>query len=669
MERLLLYFGGYRKGLPDLFLLIDRKPLFVECKRMQEEISYWQKSWHEYIVNRMRIPVKICRVFLENSPQSRSENTNLSSRIKFRHTVKTIINNGKHIQENQKLLDDAQQSLRISEDEFIKIINEERIKIVEDFFQEAIKDGKYSLLEEKEFKKLSEKLGVDVYHNEETQALIRNARNKWEIENESIPKVSKASSDYYPNDFDLDSAPYYPLPPSPNKWDSSSVEEVLDINNQLFVCESTDKNWKIDDIKKLDSFERPNTIFKEIKQLENCYLLIDKKGKNKKFENKSASILLKDFNGAIIDEVGIDFDIYKMGSNPVGNHIIFLSSNSFLHAYNEKFELIYTKNLSKDWRIQRLLKSNLKSMGMLWGELRTKFRCIGIAPNGNRILFSIADTAYLYGLDSPLIWGASIPLKPGWERTFAHPELFVNKPDILEALSLMDLNFPITQEMLKTKYRELALRWHPDIKPDDPNSTLKMQKINIAFSLLTGIDPSTLNINPNENVLQYRERISGPILKNQGLSFSVTSDYPGGLNWIYGGGISVDNESVYLGTYSGKAIKINSKGKPIYTLDVGNVIFECFDNQKFVYILTTTRLYIVNHSAELINIIDVTHLGKITHFQNSIIFKNNKNITAISLDGKKMFKVYAKNPIRNFYWKEGNFIVESRTHKSRISPA
>jgi|GEM_PF-3399834 len=62
MERLLLYFNEYRRGLPDLFIVKDNNPLFIECKSEDEDISIWQKSWHMFLREEVGIPVKVCRV-------------------------------------------------------------------------------------------------------------------------------------------------------------------------------------------------------------------------------------------------------------------------------------------------------------------------------------------------------------------------------------------------------------------------------------------------------------------------------------------------------------------------------------------------------------------------------------------------------------------------------
>jgi len=62
IERLITYFNEYRRGLPDLFVVKDNIPCFIECKEKNEKIQLWQKSWHIYIQKKANIPVKICRV-------------------------------------------------------------------------------------------------------------------------------------------------------------------------------------------------------------------------------------------------------------------------------------------------------------------------------------------------------------------------------------------------------------------------------------------------------------------------------------------------------------------------------------------------------------------------------------------------------------------------------
>lgn len=474
---------------------------------------------------------------------------------------------------------------------------------------------------------------------------------------------SKKNEQLRPKDLDIDNSPYIYLPPSPNKDDSDSTNDQFDIKKELFVCDSLGNKWDLKGIKELIGDERPSTYHKEIRQTKNNFLFIDKTCKSKTCMEKSASILVTDVNGNFIENYGLDFDIYRINSNPNGNYFVCLSSNSCLHVYNEQMKLLYFKDLSRDWWTQEILKSNL----WLWGELKTKFKSIDISANGRGIYYSFADTIYFYEINSKLIWNATVPLKPNWERIYDKPDLFKKQPEIMDAINLMGLEFPIKDQMIKEKYRKLALEWHPDLRPDDPNSTPQMQKINDAFSLLTGVESNLLELDPNNNVLQFKRVRPDKVKEFERGMIILDLDYPGGLDWIYGGGISIDNESVYIGTYSGKAIKVNSFGNPEYTLDVGNVITHIFDNENYIYIFTHTRLYILSHEKEIIKIINISNLGKPTFFKESFIFEHKNKVCAYSVKGDWMFNVWTKYPIRKYFWKGEIFILETRTHQSKIS--
>lgn len=56
---------GVRAGLPDMFLIIKNKPLFLELKKRTGGIlSEYQKSWHKAI-NKAGIPCYVCNGFEE----------------------------------------------------------------------------------------------------------------------------------------------------------------------------------------------------------------------------------------------------------------------------------------------------------------------------------------------------------------------------------------------------------------------------------------------------------------------------------------------------------------------------------------------------------------------------------------------------------------------------
>jgi len=62
MNRLLQDFNNDRRGLPDLFLVKDDEPLFVEVKAEREKVDTAQEAWHKYLTEEARVGVEICRV-------------------------------------------------------------------------------------------------------------------------------------------------------------------------------------------------------------------------------------------------------------------------------------------------------------------------------------------------------------------------------------------------------------------------------------------------------------------------------------------------------------------------------------------------------------------------------------------------------------------------------
>ena len=56
--------------------------------------------------------------------------------------------------------------------------------------------------------------------------------------------------------------------------------------------------------------------------------------------------------------------------------------------------------------------------------------------------------------------------------------------DCKAALGVMELDFPITPEQLKTQYKKLVKKYHPDINKGDKTAEEKFKKINHAHSIL-----------------------------------------------------------------------------------------------------------------------------------------------------------------------------------------
>lgn len=63
------------------------------------------------------------------------------------------------------------------------------------------------------------------------------------------------------------------------------------------------------------------------------------------------------------------------------------------------------------------------------------------------------------------------------------PETSHNTPEF-EALALMGLEPPVDLLVIKTRYKELAKKHHPDLYPDDPKAEELLKHINMAYTIL-----------------------------------------------------------------------------------------------------------------------------------------------------------------------------------------
>mmetsp|Transcript_58547 Transcript_58547/g.104100 ORF Transcript_58547/g.104100 Transcript_58547/m.104100 type:complete len:233 (+) Transcript_58547:76-774(+) len=72
----------------------------------------------------------------------------------------------------------------------------------------------------------------------------------------------------------------------------------------------------------------------------------------------------------------------------------------------------------------------------------------------------------------------------------------------------LDVPCGASEEEIKKSYRRLALRWHPDKNPDDPEATQKFQQISGAYSVLS--DPHQRKVYDDTGLLSGEEGLVGP---------------------------------------------------------------------------------------------------------------------------------------------------------------
>ena len=473
-----------------------------------------------------------------------------------------------------------------------------------------------------------------------------------------------------PKILNLETIDYYPLPPSPNKWDSNPQEPNISEHELFEIIDCKDEDFVVANVQKLAIEERPDPAYKIIMPSSLGFVEIDKNGKVKNLPGCSSAIALRDKLGNFIKEVGLDHSIYRIGLDHFAKHFVLMDKESILHVYNENLEEIRSSNLAHDPRVVQIRDYDVS----FYGDVRTSIRCIDASSNGNKILFTIADSAFLVDLYGNTIWARSMPLGEGWVREFIKGDRVGTSQEVFYALAFMGLSLPVTREQIRARYRELSKQYHPDLNPNIPDRGEMMKSLNINHDVLTGIDSNELSKNPDKERITYRRTKPDSVEKfnftRNNIAFEVSIEINTGgpaLDWIYAAAISNKRGETYLGTYSGKVIKLDAFGEPEFALDVANVPREIIEVGDLLYILTDTRLYIVNGEKALVNLIDVHNLGKLAVSLEGFGLYANKSLSWYTPTGEFKFCLTTKHPLRTFYIINGFMVVETRQHRAFIS--
>jgi len=230
----------------------------------------------------------------------------------------------------------------------------------------------------------------------------------------------------------------------------------------------------------------------------------------------------------------------------------------------------------------------------------------------------------------------------------------------------MGLSLPVAHEAIRSNYRNLAKKWHPDLNPSDADSTRKMQALNRAFSILTGIDPLSLQLQARE-VVDYRRTKPDLVIDSGLIKLEISFGDSPPLDWIYTSSFAADREHIFVGSYAGKIVKLDALGVPIAAIDVASVPRSIFDIGQYLYILTDTRMYVVGRNYELVNLIDIHQRGKLITAPQGFGLMANKSLQWYSLSGEESTEIRTKHPIRAAYYTGSGIIVETRQHRARFA--
>ncbi len=314
--------------------------------------------------------------------------------------------------------------------------------------------------------------------------------------------------------------------------------------------------------------------------------------------------------------------------------LIGLSRTNIVHVYDEQLRLILETDLAKAPEIEALQRR----LGIDASQLHRYIRSVALSNDAQRYLFTAVDEAWCVGFDGMGVWGLGVPLQEGYR--LQREGAVGTQEDIQHALDTLGLSLPLAANDIKQRYRVLAKEWHPDVNPS-PSAGTRMQEINYAMSLLTGLQGDALAGYSGVR-MAYREMVS-TVIRTDGvdvpISLGMSMSEAHAADWLYASAFGADSGGVFVATYSGKVLELNDLGEPVRYYSIGNVPQRIIDTKSYLYLLTYTRLYVLRNGA-LVSLIDISKGGDIVVAQ-----------TGFGLLEKKRFRWFDESGLlrRRFY--------------------
>jgi hypothetical protein len=195
-------------------------------------------------------------------------------------------------------------------------------------------------------------------------------------------------------------------------------------------------NWHIKSVDKLAPSLRPDPAFRRFHPIASGLLMLDDLGNAKGFGKSESAVLRYDREGRLAAEAGFDHNFYRLGLHPHGRELIAMSSDCVLHAYDDDLRLLWRSRLVDAPQIQALCRR----FAVCDEWLKNYLRCVALARDRRRYLFTAADELWCVDLKGGVLWGLRLP------RRDEHG-LRINagiNPDVSRALGILEVRLPTT---------------------------------------------------------------------------------------------------------------------------------------------------------------------------------------------------------------------------------
>jgi hypothetical protein len=180
---------------------------------------------------------------------------------------------------------------------------------------------------------------------------------------------------------------------------------------------------------------------------------------------------------------------------------------------------------------------------------------------------------------------------------------------IESALATLELVGHPTQAEIKTQFRQLALRYHPDRNPGDAAAQERMKEIIAAYKMVSEDDVLAALEGLGDREYYYKILHETEIeITGTGLSMKLTIAMSGPGDWIYASHMAPHAERIYLGCYSGMVYCVDPGGNVLKVYSTDAPIDGILERRRYLYVWTHTSLYVLEDD-KVANHIDLREGG------------------------------------------------------------